>query len=449
MAKKPTEKTSDSFINEAIEKTNEQPLEYTNFSVNNETYEIPEKLAKSKKVTVKTKEVKALDIPYSLEIKVEEANQNPLAYINEYKALADDILILSKKIITPKDDEENTNARDYGKRLNKIIKDADDERKLKNSPWQEKIDQNNDLAKMVISDPLKKEVERLKNAVGLYETEKERKRLDEEKRLAKEKAEKEAAILAEQQRVAKVRQNISDISTNGIAGLDKCNTLDELNIFSNKVKSYVLKEEFYKECLEEAKGKVDELLTLIEQRRPLLEEIEKAKKEAELLDGEQKAAAEKAMAEKLEAEKVANEEKRKNEELERENKEMTAKQELFSLFASLGIKKVSDYVNAVVEKYGSAIIAAEKREELISDYQNSLVEKAKEEEVASEKVKNVRVDYLFEITDENLIPREYLCVDEAKIKKAIQANREILQNNINGYKISGVMIFPKNSTILK
>ena len=302
---------------------------------------------------------------------------------------------------------------------------------------------------MVISEPLKKEVERLKNAVGLYETEKERKRLEEEKRLAKEKAEKEAAILAEQQRVAKVRQNISDISTNGIAGLDKCNTLDELNAFSTKVKSAVLKEEFYKEYFQEAKDKMAELVTLIEQRRPLLEEIEKAKKEAELLEGEQKAAAEKAMAEKLEAEKVANEEKRKNEELERENKEMTAKQELFSLFASLGIKKVSDYVNVVVEKHGSAIIAAEKREELISDYQNSLVEKAKEEEATSEKVKNVRVDYLFEITDENLIPREYLCVDEAKIKKAIQANREILQKDINGYKIAGVMIFPKNSTILK
>lgn len=435
MAKTTEKKSGSSFIDEAI--------------ANTPQVETTEKEVKSKKVTVKTKEVKALEIPSSLEIKVEEANQNPLAYIDEFKVLADEVLILSKKIITPKDDSENTDARDYAKRLSKIMKDADTERKLKNNPWEEKIDQNNDLAKMVISEPLKKEVERLKNAVGLYETEKERKRLEEEKRLAKEKAEKEAAILAEQQRVAKVRQNISDISTNGIAGLDKCNTLDELNIFSNKVKSYVLKEEFYKECLEEAKGKVDELLTLIEQRRPLLEEIEKAKKEAELLDGEQKAAAEKAMAEKLEAEKVANEEKRKNEELERENKEMTAKQELFSLFASLGIKKVSDYVNVVVEKYGSAIIAAEKREELISDYQNSLVEKAKEEEATSEKVKNVRVDYLFEITDENLIPREYLCVDEAKIKKAIQANREALQKDIKNFSIKGTIIFPKNSTILK
>lgn len=436
MAKKTTEKTGSSFIDEAIAATPE-------------AIEKTEKEVKSKKVTVKTKEVKALEIPSSLEIKVEEANQNPLAYIDEYKVLADDILVLSKKIITPKDDEENTNARDYGKRLNKIIKDADDERKLKNNPWQEKIDQNNDLAKMVISEPLKKEVERLKNAVGLYETEKERKRLEEEKRLAKEKADREAAILAEQQRVAKVRQNISDISTNGIAGLDKCNTLDELNTFANKVKSAVLKEEFYKEYFQEAKDKMAELITLIEQRRPLLEEIEKAKKEAELLDGEQKAAAEKAMAEKLEAEKVANEEKRKNEELERENKEMTAKQELFSLFASLGIKKVSDYVNVVVEKYGSAIIAAEKREQLILDYQESLVEKAKEEEAASEKVKNVRVDYLFEITDENLIPREYLCVDESKIKKAIQANREALQKDIKNFSIKGTIIFPKNSTILK
>ncbi len=400
----------------------------------------------SKEIINKTKEVVGLEIPSNLEI---EICQNPLAYIDEYKILADDILILSKKIITPKNDEENTNARDYGKKLNKIIKDAEDERKLTNNPWQEKIDQNNDKAKMVISEPLKKEVERLKNAVGLYETEKERKRLEEEKKLAKEKAEREAAILVEQQRVAKVRQNISDISTNGIAGLDKCNTLDELNAFSTKVKSAVLKEEFYKEYFQEAKDKMTELITLIEQRRPLLEEIEAAKKQADLLEGEQKEAAEKAMAEKLAAQKLLDEETRKNEELERENKEMTAKQELFTLFASLGIKKVSDYVNVVIEKYGSPIIAAEKREELILDYQNSLVAKAKEEEIASEKVKNVRTDYLHEIIDENLIPREFLCVDEAKIKKAIQANRETLQKDINGYKIAGCMIFPKNSTILK
>lgn len=435
MAKIKKETTGSSFIDEAI--------------ANTPQVENTEKEVKSKKVTVKTKEVKALEIPSSLEIKAEEANQNPLAYVDEYKALADDILILSKKIITPKDDDENTNARDYAKRLTKIAKDAEEERKLKNNPWQEKIDQNNDLAKMVISEPLKKEIDRLKSGISFYETEKERKRVEEEKKLAKEKADREAAAVAEQQRVAKVRQNISDISTNGILGLDKCNTLDELNAFSTKVKSAVLKEEFYKEYFQEAKDKMAELITLIEQRRPLLEEIEKAKKEAELLEGEQKEAAQKAMAEKLEAEKVANEEKRKNEELERENKEMTAKQELFSLFASLGIKKVSDYVNTVVEKHGSAIIAAEKREELISDYQNSLVEKAKEEEVASEKVKNVRIDYLHEIIDENLIPREFLMVDEAKIKKAIQSNREILQKDINGYKISGVMIFPKNSTILK
>lgn len=435
MAKKNPETTGLSFIDEAI--------------ANTPKAETTEKESKSKKVAVKTKEVKALEIPTSLEIKAEEVNQDPLAYINEYKALADDILVLSKKIITPKDDEENTNARDYGKRLNKIIKDAEEQRKSINNPWQEKIDQNNDMAKMVISEPLKKEVERLKNAVGLYESEKERKRIEEEKRLAKEKAEREAAILAEQQRVAKVRQNISDITTNGIAGLEKCNTLDELNTFHNKVKSFVLKEEFYKESLQEAQGKVDELFALIEQRRPLLEEIERAKKDAEKLEGEQKAAAEKAMAEKLEAQKAADEEKRKNEELERENKEMTAKQELFSLFASLGIKKVSDYVNTVVEKYGSAVIAAEKREELINDYQNSLVEKAKEEEIASEKVKNVRVDYLFEIIDENLIPREFLMVDEAKIKKAIQANREALQKDIKNFTIQGAIIFPKNSTILK
>ena len=51
--------------------------------------------------------------------------------------------------------------------------------------------------------------------------------------------------------------------------------------------------------------------------------------------------------------------------------------------------------------------------------------------------------------DENLVPREYLCVDEAKIKKAIQLNRAELQKDIKSWGLSGILIYPKSSTILK
>ncbi len=405
----------------------------------------------SKEIINKTKEVVGLEIPSNLDLLEIDKPKN-LDYINEFKALGDEILALSKLIINPKDDEENTNAKEYAKKLVTIFNNAEKERKEYNNPHQEKIDANNDKVKINVTEPFKKEIERLKLAATLYDTEKERKRLIEVARAENEKAEKEAKELAEKQRVANVRQKVSDITTSGISALEKCNTLDELDSFKLKVTSAILKEEFYKEYLQEAKDKMAEIVTLIDQRRPLLEEIDKAKKAAELLEGEQKEAAEllvKANQEKLDAEKLIEDEKRKNEELEKENKEMTAKQELFTLFSSLGIKKVADKVTETIEKYGSCIIAVEKRDELILDYQNSLIEKAKEEETASEKVKNMRTDFLFSITDENLIPREYLCVDEAKIKKAIQLNRPELQKDIKNFSIKGIILFPKTSTILK
>jgi len=405
----------------------------------------------SKDLTLKTKKVVALAIPSNLEIPVAEQPKT-LDYINEFKSLGDEILALSKQIINPKDDADNDNAKSYGKKLVTISANAEKARKEYNTPYQEKIDANNDKVKADITEPFKKEVDRLKLAITLYDSEKERKRLIEVARIAKEKADKEAEELAEKQRVANVRQKLSDITTNGITALEKCNTLEELDSFKLKVKSIVLKEEFYKEYFQEATDKIIELTNSIDKRRPLLEEIDKAKKATELLEGEQKRDAEllmKANQEKLDAQKLVDDEKRKNEELEKENKEMTAKQELFTLFSSLGIKKVADKVNETIEKYGSCIIASEKRDELISDYQNSLVEKAKEEEVASEKVKNIRTDFLHSIIDENLVPREYLCVDEAKIKKAIQLHRPELQNNLNAWKIDGILIFPKTSTILK
>lgn len=448
MAKKPT-KGKDSLFCEDIKGASEVTTNDNEESIFKDYTDLGEGF--SKDVTVKTKEVVGLQIPSNLEVPVIEQPKT-LDYTNEFKNLGEEILVLSKQIINPKDDADNDNAKSYGKKLVTISANAEKARKEYNNPYQEKIDANNDKVKADITEPFKKEVERLKLAITLYDSEKERKRLIEVARVAKEKADKEAEELAEKQRVANVRQKLSEISTNGVNALEKCDTLEELDSFKLKVKSIVLKEEFYKEYFQEATDKIVELIVLIDQRRPLLEEIDKAKKATELLEGEQKRDAEllmKANQEKLDAQKLVDDEKRKNEELEKENKEMTAKQELFTLFSSLGIKKVADKVNETIEKYGSCIIASEKRDELISDYQNSLVEKAKEEEVASEKVKNIRTDYLFDVMDENLVPREYLCVDEAKIKKAIQLHRTELQKDIKSWGLSGILIYPKSSTILK
>jgi len=371
---------------------------------------------------------------------------------DEFKKLFDEAIVLSKKIVIISGDIDNASAREYGKKLTEIKNRADEARKEYNKPYQKIIDDNNDSFNDTIINPIKVEVERLKQAISFYENEKEKKRLAEVKRLADEQKAKEEKERLERERVNKIRESISKIQNEGIANLEKCNTLAELNTYEAKITGWKLKPEYYSEFIEEAEKQKQALVILIAQRKPLLEEIDRKQKEADKLQGEQKEAAQReadAKAKELEASKKADEEKRNNELLLAQNKELEAQQELTILVASFGLKKVEDYISSVVEKYGSATNAIVNRDKLIDDYRESLIQKNKETAVETEKVKNVRLTFEFTVIDESLIPRDFMSIDEQKIKKYIVANREKLEKDINSVKIDGLILYPKKTTILK
>ncbi len=368
-----------------------------------------------------------------------------------FQLLTDNVLDLSKKITLIENDEDNDKARELGKKCQKLKSDIEKARLAANVPDQAKIDDRNARAKK-ITQPLEAEVDRLKKTISFYEQEKERKRLAELKRLEEEAKEKAEKARLEQLRVDNIKATIAKIKSEGIPNLEKCNTLEQLTAFEAKLTGWQLKATFYMEFLPEAEAVKQELVDLIKQRRPLLEEIDKKNKEAEKLKGEQAENARKeveAKQKQLAAEKEAAEQKRNAEELAKANAELEARNELTVLVASFGVKKVDDYIEGVLKKYGNAATAILDREKLIEDYKQSLLDMARAVTAIAGKPKNVRTDYLFSVIDENKIPREFLMVDEAKIKKAILENRPILEKDINAFKIEGLLIFPSKSTILK
>ncbi len=401
----------------------------------------PFDLDETNEVTEKTRNVEALQINSDIEVKTFD--------IAEFKIESDELLSLSKKII--QDDIDNNSARDIGKQLTKLVKQIDDARLEANKPDQAKINKRMADAKTIIV-PASAEVERLKKAISFYESEKERKRLLELKRIEDEKKAKEEAEKKERERVAKIKSAIERIRTEGIARLEKCNTLAELNSFETNVNGFVLKTDFYQEFISEAENEKTQLIILVSQRKPLLEEIEKQKLEAAKLEGEQKEAANReaeAKQKEFAAQKLADEEKRKNEELVKQNNELNASRDLMMFAASLDLTDAELYINKVIEKYGSAYTAMQDREKLIDDYKQSLIEKSKEEAVTAGKVKNVRTDFDFKIVSETEIPDEFWSVDEAKIKKYILSKRAELEKDVNSVSIKGLIIFPRRSTILK
>jgi hypothetical protein len=422
----------------------EQPpfdLDETNNVVVSETNKT-ESENESESVSLKEKEVHQIS-------NISEIVGN-ISKFDEFKKLFDEAIVLSKKIVIISGDIDNASAREYGKNLTEIKNRADEARKDYNKPYQKIIDDNNDSFNDSIINPVKKEIERLKQAIAFYEGEKEKKRIAEAKKLADEQKAKEEKERLERERVSKIRESISKIQTEGIANLEKCNTLAELNTYEAKITGWKLKPEYYSEFIEEAEKQKSALVLLISQRKPLLEEIDRKQKEADKLQGEAKEAAQKeadAKAKELEAKKKEDEEN--NEALTAQNKELEAQTELTILVASFGLKRVEDYIKSVIEKYGTATNAIANRDKLVDDYRESLIQKTKVDANESEKVKNVRLTFEFTITNESLIPIEFLSVDEQKIKKYILANREKLEKDINSVKIDGLILYPKKTTILK
>lgn len=370
----------------------------------------------------------------------------------DFEKQSGELFSLSKKLSLIKDDEDNQTARDLAKQMTSLKNRIEDARKEANKPDQQRIDGRMESAKK-ITEPLTKELDRLKQCVSFYESEKERKRLEEKKKLEDEIKAKEEKEKKERERVQNIRKEIDRLRTDGQAKVNACNTMKEINDLELKLKGWKLKPEFFAEFIEEAEGLKNEISELLAKRKPLIEEIEKKNEEAKKLEGEKKAQAEReaeAKKKELEANNKLQEEENRNKELQEQNMELAARQELIVLVASFGISKgVEEYMDNVIAKYGNCRLAMANRDKLVDDYREHLSNKTKMDAIESEKVKNVRLTFEFSIIDEDLIPREFLSVDEAKIRKYITEKRKELEKDVNSVKIQGLLIYPKKQTIVK
>lgn len=391
------------------------------------------------------KEVKPIEVNSDL-------TEKTIDFYLELKKQSDSLFELSKIIILIDNDFDNQSARDLAKNMTSLKNKIDTTRKEWNAPHQLKIDNNNDSAKTIIQ-PLEKEVERLKQSITFYESEKERKRLEEKKKLDEELKAKAEAEKKESERKIKIRSEIDRLRNDGQTKANECKTTKDVHDLEVKLKGWKLKPKFFMEFIDEAEKVKSDIIESLEKRKPLIIELEEKKAEAEKLQGEQreKAAKEAEDQQKLiDSENARIEEEKKNKKLQDDNDELSAKQDLLIMIASFGIKyNVEDYLNSIITKYGNCREAIAQRDNVISDYKQSLIDKARKDAIESDKVKNVRLTYEFTIVDESLIPREFLVVDEAKIRKAIVDNRKSLESDINSFKIDGLVIFPKKSTIAK
>jgi len=95
-----------------------------------------------------------------------------------------------------------------------------------------------------------------------------------------------------------------------------------------------------------------------------------------------------------------------------------------------------DYVKSEIKVYEK-----QKREEAARKIMLARTEEeavAIEIEVKANKTSNIRTVWKYGVSDINQVPREWLCVDESKVKEYLNANKEFLKegvvNGINFYK---------------
>ena len=440
--------------------------------------------------TAKMKKVEKID----LQIKPVE----DIKGFSLYKIKAQAQIQLCKKIELVLDEDANTLAREVAKQADTLAKEVNKFKIDLNKPLDEQKKVNGELASEIIT-PLENETNRLKALINSFETEKEKRRQAEIKRLEEERKKKEEEERLEAERVRSIKQNISKIENEYGTYIQNAKTVQQLILAIQKLGDWQPKQAVFQEYYQNVKDIVKQLIEKAQSRIPTIQELENLAKERERLAAEalrqkkqqeeelaiiqeektklegealklkqeQEAALKKQQEEKAKADELAMLQKQKEqddlkkqqdemalikqkqEDMAKDHKEMVAKQELIVLLSSMEIKNIPVKVEQIIADYGSAADSMEKREDMIAKYfQNKEVEKI-EKQLKAGIMKNQRVDLSFEILDETLIPREFLKVDEMAIKKALIEHRAELVKSLDSFTIAGIKISKSSSTILK
>jgi hypothetical protein len=362
-----------------------------------------------------------------------------------------EIVAVCTQAVAIKDDATNDYARQVGKNASLIVKAIDKKRLELNELPKKEIESNNAVAKK-LSAPIETQIERLRLSVSTYELDKEKKRLAELKIIEDAKKVKEEAERKERERVQGIKQNILDTKNKAFSDIDLISDPKSLSEFEKRFNGWKPKEEYYAEFMGELTAVREEITKRIQSRQVIVAEIEKSRKEAEKLKGVAKAQAQKELElkkQQLDLEKSQADAKAKEVELEKQKAENKANQDLTIYLATLGVKEVPKRTEEFVQLFGSSVDAMNNKDKIVEKINAERISDYNSKNLKADKVKNQRTEYKFTILDETLVPREYLCVDETKIKKAIAENREALEKDLSSFQIAGVQIFPETKTVFK
>lgn len=372
--------------------------------------------------------------------------------IESFDILLQPLIEKALKVVSITTDDENSNARLLGKELAELKSSVDNEKKKKNRPLKAEIDLNIEKAKKII-EPLDLQIDRIKNLITNWEVEKENKRKEELAKLEKEKKEREEKERLETERVNKIRNEIQRVREISSKSINSAPTLADLTKISNNLIAWKPKKEFFMEFFDEVDTTLrNDLSAIIAGRMPILKELDEQQKKSALLENENKEAAEKnrkLLEEKLANEKLKTEQEELLKKANEDSAELMARNELTVLVASLGVKDFEAYLTKITTKYGNCRSAVPFRDQIIKSFQEEQEQAKQVANLDAQKMKNQRVDYIFTISEESKVPLQYYSIDESKIKAAIQANRPLLEKDINSFKIDGVIITSKTQTVLK
>ena len=349
------------------------------------------------------------------------------------------------------DEVSNTVAVDIATKANKLVKTLETKYKELAQPLQKEVAVYMGIKKK-LSEPIESAILETKQKITAWTQEQERLRKLELQRQEEAKRKEEQDRENERQRVLKIRTQIDLFKTKSAEKINAIEDLTALDAFVKELKAWSPKQEFYQEFFTELESEMKAAMNLAEGRRPLIEQMEKQK--ALAASANKKAAA--AAAKEQEALRAKMELKRKNDELEAEKKRQQAEElEAANKIAVRNTMNAlgwpADRVDGIMadifhtyQNYTNAMAQIEKVKVFYTDklrlYNDGL-------RTVAAKATNQRVNWKFRIADATKVPREYLMVDEAKIKAALTTMKDEVKAGT--FSISGVEFYDEASTVLK
>lgn len=354
-------------------------------------------------------------------------------------------------------EDEPTRALGFSvaKQTDEIIKELDSRRLLLNKKPKKEIDDRNALVKKLTT-PLEAGLATIKKRLTDYQVAQEEKRKQEQAALAKQQQEQRLKDEAEKLRIQKINTSIQDFRQKSDAEISAIESTEQLETFIKRITGWIPKAEYYQEfhpqILEEKKSAISRA----EGRRSVIKELEKAKVEAE--EASKKGAAEKAQAdaklkqmqqEKDQAAERERQAKARQEEQAKQH-EATCRLTITSKLQLMGwpSSELESQLKYVADIYGDFTTAVNKIMEFSSrltirfqEYQESIA-------LQAQKAKNLRTTWKYKVTDLNLIPREYLQLDEKKLTNYLSSKKEAIKAGAPEAQIPGIEFYSDTAATL-